>query len=212
MRIELLARQLDAHRPPGQTRQQSRLRLDRHVLLAAESAAVGREFDIEPILGLAEHGGDLPAIVEDALALAGDVQPAVGQRRGEAGLGFEEQMLDALGPPHAADHMGRGGQGGLDVAAPVVGLRQQVVVLGVDARRARLDRVSGIERRQQGLVIDFDQLGRLARNPRRLGGDRGDDVADAARLLAFGDEAGPVGVDLADPAVAGHIGGRGDRQ
>ena len=62
-----LAGERDPHRPPGQARQHRRLRLDRHVLLAAERAAVRREFDEQPLFRLAEDGGDLPAILEDAL-------------------------------------------------------------------------------------------------------------------------------------------------
>ena len=61
----------------------------------------------------------------------------------------------------------------------------------------------------QRLVFDLDQLRRLARDARGFGGDRGEHVADAARLLALGDEDGPVLVDLADPALARHVlGGR----
>ena len=120
-------------------------------------------------------------------------------------------MLDALRRPYAADHVRRGGQGGLDVAARVTRRRQQVVVLGIDARRARLERFGGVEHRGQRLVFDLDQLRRLARDARGFGGDRRQHVADVARLLALGDEAGPVGVDLADPAVARHVLGGRDR-
>ena len=207
----LLAGERDPHRPPGQARQQRRLRLDRHVLLAAERAAVGRELDVQPLFRLAEHGGDLPAILEDPLALAVDVQAAVGQRARQARLRLEEQMLDALRRPCAADHMGRGGQGGLDVAARVARRREQVVMLGVDARRAGLQRFGGVEHGGQRLVFDLDQLDRLARDARGFGGDRGEHVADAARLFALGDETGPVLVDLADPALARHVLGGGDR-
>ena len=94
------------HRAPGQAREQRRLRLDRHVLLAAERAAVRDELDEQAVFRLAEDGGDLAAVLEDALALGGHVQAAVGQRPGEAGLGLEEQVLDALRPPFAADDMG----------------------------------------------------------------------------------------------------------
>ena len=118
-------------------------------------------------------------------------------------------MLDALRRPDAADHVRRCGQGGLDVAARVARRREQVVVLGIDARRARLERLGGVEHRGQRLVLDLDQLRRLARDARGFGGDSGEHVADVARLLALGDEAGPVGVDQPDPAFARHVlGGR----
>ena len=208
----LFAGQRDPHRPPGQARQHRRLRLDRHVLLAAEGAAVGRELDVQPLFRLAEDGGDLPAILEDPLALAVDVQTPVGQRAGEAGFRLEEQVLDALGRPCAADDVRRGGEGGVDVAARVARRRQPIVMLGVDARRARLQRLGGVEHGGQRLVRDLDQLRRLAGDARRLGGDGGQHVADAARLLAFGDEDGPVGIDLADPAFARHVLGGRDRR
>ena len=99
----------------------------------------GHEFDEQPLFRLAEHGGDLPAILEDALALAVDVQAPVGQRLGEARLRLEEQVLDALGRPFAADDMRRRGERRLDVAARIARRREHVVVLGIDLRRARLD-------------------------------------------------------------------------
>ena len=43
-----------------------------------------------------------------------------------------------------------------------------------------------------------------------VGRDRGEDVADAAHLLALGHEAGPVGVQEAVPPLAGHVRRRDD--
>ena len=112
-----LAVELDAHRPPGHSRQQRGLRLDRHVLLAAEPAAVRRELDVDPLLGLAEHGGDLPAIFEDALALAVDVQAAVGQRHGEAASGSRNRCSMRCVVHTPLTHMRGGGERRIDVAA-----------------------------------------------------------------------------------------------
>ena len=134
-----------------------------------------------------------------------------GSGRGEAGLRLEEQVLDALRRPCAADHVGRGGERGVDVAAREARMRQQVVMLRIDARRAGLQRLGRVEQRRQRFVFDLDQLRRLAGDARRLGGDGGDDVADIARLLALGDEDRPVLVDLPDPALARHVLGGGDR-
>ena len=208
---QLFARELDPHRAAGQAREQRRLRLDRHVLLAAEGAAIRGEFDEEPLFRLAEDGGDLAAVLEDALALAQDMQAAVGQRPGEAGLRLEEQVLDALRRPLARDDMRGGGERGLDVAARVARRREHVVVPRIDRRRAGPDRLGGVEHRGQGLVLDLDELRRLAGEARRLGGHRRQHVADIARLLALGDEDRPVGNDLPDPAVARHVGGGRDR-
>ncbi len=65
-------RQLD--RPADEPGHQGRLGLDRHVLLAAERAAVADELDLHAVAFDAEHGRDLALIVEDALALGVDVE------------------------------------------------------------------------------------------------------------------------------------------
>ena len=140
----LFARQLDPHRAPAHAREQRRLRLDRHVLLAAERAAVRDEFDKHTVFRLAEHRGDLAAVLEDALTLGEDVQAAVGHRLGKARLRFEEQVLDALGFPFAADDMGGGGERRFNVAARIARGREHVAVLRIDLRRARLDRLNGV--------------------------------------------------------------------
>ena len=80
----------------------------------------------------------------------------------------------------------------------------------IDLRRAGPDRLGGVEHRRQRLVFDLDQRGRFAGAARRVGGDRRQYVADIARLLALGDEDGPVGMDLPDPAIARHVGGGRD--
>ena len=141
------------------------------------------------------------------------MQAAVGQRHGEARLGLEEQVLDALRPPFAADDMGRGGERRVHVAARVARRREHVAVPGIDLRRAGLDRLRRVEHRGQRLVFDVDERRGLSGERGRFGGHRREHVADIARLLALGDEDGPVGVDLPDPAVARDIGrgrNRGD--
>ncbi len=207
----LFAGELDPHRTRGQAREKRRLRLNGHVLLATEGAAVGGQFDEQPILRLAKDGGDLAAVLEDSLALAQDVQPAVGQRAGETGFWLQKQMLDTLGLPFAADDMGGGRERGIDVAARVPGDRKHIPVPGIDLPRSWPDRFSRVEHRTQQVVLDLDERRGLPGKPRRFGGDRGKYVADIARLFAFGDEDGPVGVDLPDPAVAPDVCGRGDR-
>ena len=64
-----------------------------------------------------------------------------------------------------------------------------------------------VEHRREHLVVDLDQRGRARARCARRRRRRRRDVADAARLLADGDEAGPVGVDQAVPALARDVGG-----
>ena len=67
-------RERHLHGPADEPGHQRRLRLDRHVLLAAERAAVGDELHVEPVALDAEHRRTLPLIVEDALPLRVDLQ------------------------------------------------------------------------------------------------------------------------------------------
>ena len=127
MRIDSSRLSDDPHRPPGQARQQRGLRLDGHVLLAAEGAAIGYEFDEYAVLGFAKHGCDLAAILEDALALAVEMQTAVGQRHGDRRLGLKEQMLDALRCPGAGDDVRRGSERRVNVAARIARDRQDIL-------------------------------------------------------------------------------------
>ncbi len=91
--------------------------LDREILLAAEGAAVGHQFDPHPVGADAQDGGDLALVVVDPLALGVDGEPAVVGGDRERGLGFEKGVLDALGPELGLHRVGGGGQRGLDIAA-----------------------------------------------------------------------------------------------
>jgi hypothetical protein len=62
-------REREFDRPAGEPGHERRLRLDRHVLLAAESAAVADKLDMHALALNTEHRGDLPLVVVDALAL-----------------------------------------------------------------------------------------------------------------------------------------------
>ncbi len=206
----LLAAERQLDRRTGHLRQQRGLGLHRHVLLAAERAAVRHQLDVDALRGDAEEARHLPAIVEDALALRVQAQRAVGHRLGQRALGLEEQMLDALRGPGAADHMRAGGERGVGVAAPHDRALEQVLVLRVDARRVGFERAPRVEHRRQHLVADVDQRGRLARGVAVDRGDGRQHVADAAHLFALGDEARPVVEQQSDPALAWHVGGGGD--
>ncbi len=162
------------------------------------------------LLRHAEEARDLPAVVEDALALAVEGQAAVRQRLGERGLRLQEEVLDPLRAPRAAHDVGARGEGRGRVAPADDRAREEVRVLRVDLRGARGEGRLGIEDGRQGLVLDLDERRRRARGPRVVGRHRGEDVADAAHLLALGHEAGPVVVQEAVPALAGHVRGRHD--
>src|ERR1041385_6735938 len=95
----LLARQRDLHRPPGHAREERRLRLYGEVFLAAERAAARDLLDDDVVGGHAEEGGDLAAIVEDALAAAEDAQLAAVERLGDRAFGFAGEMVDVPAPP-----------------------------------------------------------------------------------------------------------------
>ena len=99
----LLAIEDELDRPAGDVREERRLRLDRHVLLAAEGPAARHQLHVDVLLRHAEEARDLPAVVEDALALGVEGQPPVRQRLREGGLRLEEEVLDPLRAPGAAD-------------------------------------------------------------------------------------------------------------
>ena len=93
----------------------------RHVLLAAEGAAVGDELDGDLLVGQAEHRGDVVAVVPHALAAASRRAVAVPSAAGTASvrLGLQEGVLDALGLERLVHDVGAGGERGVDVAAGV---------------------------------------------------------------------------------------------
>ncbi len=152
----LLARQHDLHGALRQPGEQGGLRLHRHVFLAAERTAVGHEFRKDTILGEPEKGGDLAAVVEDALTLRVEAD-AVAVGFGEGGLGLEEQVLDALRLPRARHDVRARRERGVGVAAADHRLREQVVVLRVDARRIGVERAFGVGDGGEPFVLDADQ-------------------------------------------------------
>ena len=98
------------------------VRLVGHVLLAAEGTTVGDELDHHPVLIDAEHAADVVPVVPHALPTGVHVEAAVvaGARRdGEAGLGLQEGVLDALGLEHLVERVRALGQRGVDVTAGV---------------------------------------------------------------------------------------------
>ena len=86
---------------------QVRARYENGALLPAKLLPLKQGEDVSiVVLRQAEETGNLTPIVEDALTLRKDGDPAATRLR-ERTLGLEEQVLDALGPVRAAPHVGR---------------------------------------------------------------------------------------------------------
>ena len=166
MRIDSRRVSATLDRPPGDPRQQRRVRLHDEVLLAAERAAVGDQLDATRSSGSAEDARaparrssnmPCPCVHRCSAAVAGGL--------GERALGLEEQVLDALGAATSRDHVRAGGERGVGVAAADDRVRQQVVVHRVDAAaRPRAAPPSGRRARAaSGSYVDLDQLAPRAR-------------------------------------------------
>jgi hypothetical protein len=122
--------QLDG--PAGHVREEGGLPLDRHVLLAAEGPAARHQLHVDVVFRDAEEARDLPAVVEDALALGVEGQPPARHRLRERGLRLEEEVLDSLCAPGAAHDVSARGQGGGRVTAADHGAGQEIRVLRID--------------------------------------------------------------------------------
>ena len=122
------------HRPPGMPDQQRQVRLDRHVLLAAEAAAHVRGDHPDLALRHLQDAGDHGRVLDD-LGGHAEREHAVLQPA-HPGLGLEVGVLDVLAPVLALDHHVGGGQRRRDVAAPDLPAHQRVADL-VHPRRAR---------------------------------------------------------------------------
>ncbi len=70
-------RERELYRPADEPGHERGLGLDRHVLLAAERAAVAHELGLHAVAIDAEHARTLPLVVEDALTLRVDKHPAL---------------------------------------------------------------------------------------------------------------------------------------
>ena len=134
----LLAGQFEFDRPSGLQRGERQNVLDEHLLLAAEAAAdafaehphlVGRQI---------EEVGQRAPRQERHLRAGADVQDAVGIDPGEAAMGFQRGVLDALGGEGAL--IGDGGlrQRGRDIAEFAVGFGDDIALRIGDAVFRRL--------------------------------------------------------------------------
>ncbi len=177
--------------------------LDRQVLLAAEGAAVGHQFDVDVVDIDSENGGDLALVVVHSLALRPDLQTAV-LRGGETGLGLEKSVLDALGRERFLDGVGGSRKGGIDIAAGErAGLEQIAAV--VDGWGVVCQRRLGRAHRVEHLVIDLHHIRRRPRPVLAVGHHHGEHVANAACRFTFGHQQRPVLDDQAMVPGAGDV-------
>ena len=126
-----------------------------------------------------DHGeaGELVVRRDRPLADAAVVldERAIGLERGRVEA-VEVQLLDL-------DDVVGLGEGGVEIAPLVdVGIRLVGAALVVQERRGGVGRRVRIDDRVERLVLDLDQLGGIASSLAGLGHDRGDGVADEARL------------------------------
>ena len=167
----------DAHRPPEPQRQQARVDLQADVLACAERAADATEHEPDGLVGQAEAGGDLVAVLVEPLG--GDVQLdtlAAGVRHGERGLEPEERLVLHADLVRALDD---------DVTDHALVAAHDALVtddvpVGMDRRMAAVDRGLGVEQRIEQLVVDDDRREGAPARLRMIGGHRGDRLAHVA--------------------------------
>ena len=131
----LFARERGLHRATEQPGGEGGLALIRHVLFAAERAAVRDEFDGDLVGRHGEHAGDVIAVIPHALPTGVHVErlgrvvgPEGRHRQGR--LRLEESMVDPLGLEGLAGNMRRSSQRIIDIAAGVGGAAEHVAVEG----------------------------------------------------------------------------------
>ena len=120
-------------------------------------------------------------------------------------------MLDPLRLERLVHDVGRRGERRLDIASRIGRTRQHVAVEAPHRVLGIVDRGDRIGDRPQDVVLDVHHRRRASG---RLPVGRDDDrehVAEVRRGSAFGDEDRPVGVDDADPQLAGNV-GRGEHR
>ena len=221
--------------PLGQPRHQRDVRLYREVFLAAEGAAVADQFDVHFVARQPEHGGDLVAVVVDALPLRvhDELRPvrhggergglllpgqipeprrgrAIGQRNRQTRLRLEERVLDVLRLHLDVDCVRGVLPCVVEIATVDPGLAQLVRFRRMHQRRIRRQRLLGREHGFEHLVIHLDETGGLTRRALIVRGHHGEDVAHAMGLFALADEHRPIPVNQSDAFFAGHVSRRDD--
>ena len=176
--------------------------LDGHVLLAAEAAAHQHVLHHHPLRLPAEHDGDLPAGVVDALVGAENLHAAL-VREGHRALRLQKRVLGEGRAEGPRDPVGRGRQRGRGVApGDVAGLAE--VSRAVHLRRVRGHGLGDGGDGLQHLIVDLDLLLGGLQDLLGLGHHQADGVAHAAGHAAHRDHHVPVLLDMAH-LVVGHV-------
>ena len=106
-------------RPTRQMGGERRLRLVRHVFLAAKRSPIGHQLDGDRGLLDTQDCRDLVAVIPDALATGIDMQPCFGRDR-QRRLGLQEGMLNPLRLVHVVHRERGAGECRIRVAAHVL--------------------------------------------------------------------------------------------
>ena len=186
--------------------------LVRHVLLAAEGATVGDQFDGDFVVGYAQDAGNVVAVVPNPLTTRIDVEVVglgVIDRKGR--LGFEKRVLDPLSREPFGHDVGAPREGIVDVAT-AVGARAQDVGFGLPHRS--FCRSQGDDRiGEWGMddVLDVNVGNGRTCLIFGFGDDDGEDVTGIGRASPHGNHDWPVLVDDADHEIARYVVGGEDR-
>jgi hypothetical protein len=152
-----LARPDHLHGSPGAERQQSQVRLDGDVLLAAEAAAEVRADDADAVLRDLQHFGHVAEVLDD-LGGHADRDDAVRVDPRHARLGLEVRGVDELRGVLALDGHRGSREGRRGVAPRDAPVGEQVAGL-VDSRGVGGEGSPRIEYAGERLVLDLDGFG-----------------------------------------------------
>ena len=177
----LVAGPLHAHGPARVGNRQREVRLDGHVLLAAEPAAHVRRDHAHLRVGHAQDLRDV-AVVLHHLGRDAQIHHAVVVVPADAGLGLQVGVVDELRRVLALDHDVGGGERRVDVAAVDAPLGEQVPAL-VDLEGVVGERVGRLGDHGQLLVLDLDGLAGLGERVLVLGDHERDRLAVEAHAL-----------------------------
>jgi len=133
-----------------------------HVLFPAERAAVGDQLDRDPRVIDAQHAGDVVAVVPHALTPRIHVKGSCStgaSGHGDGALGLQEGVFDSLGLERLGHHVGRSGEGGVDVTAGITADAEHVVVGPPHGDLGGFDGSSRVGDRSMHDVLDANEFG-----------------------------------------------------
>ncbi len=200
----VLAGKLQPHRPARLLGEQREIDLDGDVLLAAEAAAHHRAHDAHFVVRRPDRVGD-EAEMLDHLGGDADVHHVILVDPGEADLGFEECVLDELGPIGALHHEIGCGKAARRIALPDHVTRDDIV-LALHQRCARPHRLGRVEHAGQRRELVLDERERALGDVGGFRGDQGERLALIAHALAH--ENLLVGLQPRLAGLAGNVGRR----